>query len=89
LEAEEEYVTNLMFLLYYFENMSGLKINFHKNKVIVVGASKEEGARIANCLNCKEVVLPMKYLGIPVNICKVYIADLMYDGLKVEKRPPT
>jgi hypothetical protein len=88
LEAEEEYVVNLKFILYCFENMSGLKINFHKSKVIVVGASKEEGARIANCLNCKERELPMKYLGIPVTTDKLYIADLMYVGLKVQKRLP-
>jgi hypothetical protein len=51
LEEEEEYVANLKFILYCFENMSDLKINFHKSEVIVVGASKEEGSRIANCLN--------------------------------------
>jgi hypothetical protein len=54
LEAEEEYVADLKFILYCFENMSGLKIIFHKNEVIVVGVSKEEGARIANYLDCKE-----------------------------------
>jgi hypothetical protein len=47
LEAEEEYVANLKFILYYFENMPVLKINFHKSEVLIVGASKEEGARIA------------------------------------------
>jgi hypothetical protein len=28
----------------------------------------------------------MKYLGIPVTIDKLYVVDLMYVGLKVEKR---
>jgi hypothetical protein len=68
--------------------MSGLKINFHKSEVIMVGVSKEESTRIANCLNCKEGELPMKYIGIPVTTDKLYIADLMYVGLKVEKRLP-
>jgi hypothetical protein len=88
LEAEEEYAANLKFMLFCFENMSGLKITFHKSEVIVVGVSKEEGARIANYLNCREGVLPMKYMGIPVNICKMYTSGLMYVGLKVEKRLP-
>jgi retron-type reverse transcriptase len=44
--VEEEYVANLKFILYCFENMSGLKINFHKSEVIVVGASKEEGLEL-------------------------------------------
>jgi hypothetical protein len=83
LEAEEEYVANLKFILYCFENMSGAKINFHKSEEVVVRASKEEGARIANCLKCKEGELPMTYLGIPVITAKLYTADLMYVGLKV------
>jgi hypothetical protein len=82
LKAEEEYVANMNFILYCFENMLDLKINFHKSEVIVVRA------RIANCLNCKEGELPMKYLGIPVTTDKLYTADLMYAGLKVEKRLP-
>jgi hypothetical protein len=70
-------VTNLKFILYCIENMSYLKINFHKGEVIVLGASKEESTRLANCLNCKEGELPMKYLGIPVTSAKLYTTDLM------------
>jgi hypothetical protein len=50
--------------------------------------SKEESTRIANCLNCKERELPMKYFGIPITTAKLYTTDLMYVGLKVEKRLP-
>jgi hypothetical protein len=57
--------------------MSSLKINFHKTEVIVVGASKEDSTRIANCLNCKEGELPMKYLRIPVTTDKLYTVDLV------------
>jgi hypothetical protein len=88
LEASDECVANLKFILYCFEDMSGLKINFHKNEVIVLGTSKEESTRIANCLNCKGGELSMKYLGILVTSAKLYTADLMYVGLKVEKRLP-
>jgi hypothetical protein len=69
--------------------MLGLKINFYKSEVIVVGASKEERAKIANWLNYKEGELPIKYLGIPITTGKLYNVDLMYVGLKVEKRLPT
>jgi hypothetical protein len=31
----------------------------------------------------------MKYMRITVNVCKMYTSDLMYDGIKVEKRLPT
>jgi hypothetical protein len=30
LKAEEQYIANVKFLLYFFENMSGLKINYQK-----------------------------------------------------------
>jgi hypothetical protein len=56
LECAEESIAKTKFLLYCFENMSGLKINFHKCDVMVVGYQKEESARIANCFNCKEGV---------------------------------
>jgi hypothetical protein len=46
LEAKDEYVANLKFILYCFEEMSGLKINFHKNEVMVVDASKEESGKL-------------------------------------------
>jgi hypothetical protein len=54
LEAEDDYVPNLKFILYCFEEMLGLKINFHESEMIVLGVSKEESTRIANCLNCIE-----------------------------------
>lgn len=36
-ECNDEYILNLKFLLYCFEWMSGLKINFHKSEVFIVG----------------------------------------------------
>jgi hypothetical protein len=36
-DIEDEYVANLKFILYCFEEMLGLKINFHKSEVIVLG----------------------------------------------------
>jgi hypothetical protein len=74
-----------MFLLHCFENMSCLRINYRKNEVIVVGASKEEGTSIANMLNCKVGSLPIKYLGVLVSNTNIFAADLHYVGLKVEK----
>jgi hypothetical protein len=34
LEAEEQYIANVKFLLYCFENMSGLKINYQKGIIL-------------------------------------------------------
>jgi hypothetical protein len=41
LEADDEVIANTKFLLYCFENMFGLRINYHKSEVMVVGASEE------------------------------------------------
>jgi hypothetical protein len=83
---DEESIANTNLLLYSFENMSGLKINYHKSEVKVLGVSREESARVARLLNYREGALPMKYLGILVSNMKLYTADLIYVGVKVEKR---
>jgi hypothetical protein len=45
-------ILNLKLILYCFEWMSGLKINFHKSEVYVFGVDQVEKERIANMLNC-------------------------------------
>jgi hypothetical protein len=87
--VDEDSIMHTKFLLYYFESLSGLKINYHKSEVMLMGVSDEEKARIAIVLNCKEGVLPMKYLGITISKTNLYTADLIYVGVKVEKRLPT
>jgi hypothetical protein len=66
LELEYNSLANLKFLLIAFEILSGLKINFLKSEVIVMGASQEEQARVANALNCKQGAFPFTYLGFPM-----------------------
>jgi hypothetical protein len=60
-------ITNIKFILLCFKNMSGLKINFDKIKVVVMGVKPHEQCRVANMLNCKLVKFPIKHLGLPVN----------------------
>lgn len=59
-------VVNLKILLYCFEWLSGLKINFHKSEVFGFGFPQEL-EELANMLNCRLGELPMKYLGIPIS----------------------
>ena len=53
MDCEDSTIRNMKFLLYCFEWMLGLKINYHKNEVVVFGVLEEEQWRIANMLNCK------------------------------------
>jgi hypothetical protein len=47
-------IANLKFLLICFELLSGLKINYHKSEIIVMGVSPEEEAVVALLMNHKE-----------------------------------
>jgi len=66
IDAFDQSILNLMLILYYFEWLSGLKINFHKSEVFVFGVEQLEKERMANMLNCTLGAWPMKYLGIPL-----------------------
>jgi hypothetical protein len=44
----DEQLANLKFILMCFEDMSGLKINYHKSEVIVMGRSPERQQRVAD-----------------------------------------
>jgi hypothetical protein len=67
LDGSDNSIRNLKLILYCFEWLSGLKINFHKTEVYVFGFEYSEKLRLANMLNCASGELPMKYLGIPVS----------------------
>jgi hypothetical protein len=89
LNFDDQSIYNTKFLLYCFEDMSGLKINYEKSEVFVLGGSDEEQKRVAEMFNCNSGNLPMKYLGVMVNKKHMTASDLSYVHLKVEKRIPT
>ena len=62
--CDNESIRNMKFILYCFEWMSGLKINYHKSEVVVFGV-EERQQEIANMLNCKLGEFPLNYLGFP------------------------
>jgi len=49
-----------------FEITSGLKVNFHKSQVGAIGVYDEDMVVFFNCLNCKIMELPFKYLGLTI-----------------------
>jgi len=65
--GSDQSIINLKLILYYFEWMTGLKINYHKSEVFVFGYSQPDKERLANMLNSALGVLPLKYLGIPIS----------------------
>jgi hypothetical protein len=69
--------------------MSGLKINYQKSEVLVIGGSEEDQTKVAGMFNCNIGHLPMKYLGVWVSDRHMSSSDLAYVYQKVEKKLPT
>jgi hypothetical protein len=89
LNLDDQSIVNTKFLLYCFEEMSGLRVNYQKSEVFVLGSDEEETNRVAEMFNCNVGQLPMRYLGIMVNNSHMTANDLSYVHQKVEKRIPT
>jgi hypothetical protein len=75
IQNTETGVINLKFLLLYFELLSGVKINFHKSEVIVMGMAVEEQARVSRLMNFKQGKFPFIYLGFTMSDQKLTIAN--------------
>jgi hypothetical protein len=75
LDLDDISIANLKFILFAFEILSGLKINFLKSEVIVMGAPPSEQARVSQALNCKEGKFPFTYLGFLMSDRTLTMAD--------------
>ena len=67
IEHDPEKALNMKMLLYMFELMSGLKINFQKSEILCVGGDDNIPTTYADMFNCQIGHFPMKYLGVPVS----------------------
>jgi hypothetical protein len=50
-----------------FGNLSGLKINFSKSKMIPLNLTSTEGTQFVNILDCKVSSFSINYLGVPLH----------------------
>jgi hypothetical protein len=50
---KEEYILNLKLIIYCFENMSDMKVNYHKIEMYVLGGDSERREEVTSMLNCK------------------------------------
>jgi hypothetical protein len=55
---------NMKLLLCAFEELSGLKISFHKSEVFCFGEAKDYESQYEQLFGCKKGSYPLKYLGI-------------------------
>jgi hypothetical protein len=62
---------NMKLVLCIFEQLSGLKINFHKSEIFCFGRAKEMEADYKILFGCDIGSLPFRYLGIPIHFRKL------------------
>ena len=70
-----ENASNMILLLYLYEVMSGLKINFGKSEVILANGDNNTQILYADLFNCQAGLFPIKYLGVPVGPGRLHIKD--------------
>ena len=58
---------NMKLVLCLFEQLTGLKINFHKSELFCFGRAKDEQESYRQLFGCELGNLPFSYLGIPIH----------------------
>jgi hypothetical protein len=70
-----EQAKNMELLLCVFEQLSGLKIIFHKSELFCYGDAKECEEKYNELFGCGMGQYPFKYLGIPMHHKKISNED--------------
>jgi hypothetical protein len=84
IENDEESIITVKLILYCFEAISGLKINYQKSEVFGVGVDQVD--RVARMLNCEIGSFPMKYLGLPISGDQIMVKHLYFVLEKLVKK---
>jgi hypothetical protein len=71
LENDFDKALNMKLVLCIFEQLSGLKINFHKSELFCFGKAKEIEEEYKILFGCDLGELPFRYLGIPIHYRKL------------------
>jgi hypothetical protein len=82
LDHDLEQAKNMKLLLTAFEQLSGLKINFHKSEIFCYGGAKEMEHEYTCLLGCNAGEYPFRYLG----ILRHHRQQLNSEWHKVEER---
>ena len=75
MEHDLEKALNLKLILSAFEQLSGLKINFHKSELFCFGEATDHLAEYTELFGCQQGQFPMSYLGIPIHYRRLTNAE--------------
>jgi hypothetical protein len=80
-----EQARNMKLLLPAFEQLSGLKINYHKSELFCFGQAKDHELQYEQLFECKRGSYPFRYLGIPMHYRKLYNSHWKIIEERIEK----
>ena len=86
MDHDIEKATNMKMLLCAFEQLSGLKINFHKSEIFCFGQAKEMEQQYSQLFGCQSGKYPFRYLDISMHFRKLSNADWRIIEEKFEKK---
>jgi hypothetical protein len=75
LEADVAQARYVKLLLYIFEQLSGLKINFEKSEILSIGGNNEVDKSFVEIFNCQIGLFPVKYLGVSISAKRLRVID--------------
>jgi hypothetical protein len=75
MEHDLEKAQNLKLILAAFEQLSGLKINFHKSELFCFGEAQDAASNYAELFGCGQGQFPIRYLGISIHYRRLTIAE--------------
>ena len=67
MENDLQKAANMKLILCLFEQLSSLKINFHKSELFCFGRAKENEDQYRQLFGCEVGTLLFTYLGIPIH----------------------
>ncbi|XP_024311805.1 uncharacterized protein LOC112269369, partial [Brachypodium distachyon] len=86
LQDDLEQARDLKFILYIFEKVYGLKINFHKSELYYLGDAALRSSAYSEIFTCSVGDFPFTYLGIHIDVKRPSNAQWKPVEEKVEKR---
>jgi hypothetical protein len=86
MEHDLEKARNLKIILAAFEQLSGLKINFHKSELFYFGKAQNDTPLYAELFGCGQGQFPSRYLGILIHYRRLTIAEWKVVEERLQKR---
>jgi len=86
LDHDIDKAKNIKLLLCVFEQLSSLKINFHKSEIFFFGQAKQHELMYSSLFGCKLGSYPFRYVGILMHFRKLSNNDWKIIEDRIEKR---